>query len=98
LVAKEEEGHDPDLADHRKLSWLWRAVAEAALRAGDNVVATARHASQLGGLQDIGADRVRLLLGAGAVASAERASKARAAEAEQWADLSRPADFPESES
>jgi len=41
---------------------------------------------------------LRLLLGAGAVASAERASKARAAEAEQWADLSRSADFPESES
>jgi 2-keto-3-deoxy-6-phosphogluconate aldolase len=41
---------------------------------------------------------LRLLLGAGAVASAERASKARAAGAEQWADLSRSADFPESES
>lgn len=41
---------------------------------------------------------LRLLLSAGAVASAERASKARAAEAEQWADLSRSADFPESES
>jgi NAD(P)-dependent dehydrogenase (short-subunit alcohol dehydrogenase family) len=38
-----------------------RAVAEAALRAGDNVVTTARHDSQLGGLQDIGADRVRLV-------------------------------------
>lgn len=37
---------------------------------------------------------LRLLLGATAVESAERASKARAAEAEQWADVSRSADFP----
>jgi NAD(P)-dependent dehydrogenase (short-subunit alcohol dehydrogenase family) len=76
LVAKKEEGHDPDLADHRKLSWLWRAVAEAALRAGDNVVATARHASQLGGLQDIGADRVRLVTLDVTDAAASRAAAA----------------------
>jgi NAD(P)-dependent dehydrogenase (short-subunit alcohol dehydrogenase family) len=37
---------------------------------------------------------LRLLLGAGAVESAEKASKARAAEAEKWADVSRSADFP----
>jgi NAD(P)-dependent dehydrogenase (short-subunit alcohol dehydrogenase family) len=37
---------------------------------------------------------LRLLLGAGAVDAAEKASKARAAEAEQWAELSRSADFP----
>jgi NAD(P)-dependent dehydrogenase (short-subunit alcohol dehydrogenase family) len=37
---------------------------------------------------------LRLLLGAGAVESAEQASKARAAEAERWADVSRSADFP----
>ena len=37
---------------------------------------------------------LRLLLGAGAVESAEKASRARAAEAEKWADVSRSADFP----
>jgi hypothetical protein len=37
---------------------------------------------------------LRLLLGAGAVESAAKASRARAAEAEEWADVSRSADFP----
>jgi NAD(P)-dependent dehydrogenase (short-subunit alcohol dehydrogenase family) len=37
---------------------------------------------------------LRLLLGAGAVASAEQSSAARAAEAAKWADVSRSADFP----
>jgi NAD(P)-dependent dehydrogenase (short-subunit alcohol dehydrogenase family) len=37
---------------------------------------------------------LRLLLGAGAVISAAEASRTRAAEAEQWADVSRSADFP----
>jgi NAD(P)-dependent dehydrogenase (short-subunit alcohol dehydrogenase family) len=37
---------------------------------------------------------LRLLLGAGAVESAAKASQARAAEAEKWADVSRSADFP----
>ena len=37
---------------------------------------------------------LRLLLDAGAVELAEEASKARAAEAEKWADVSRSADFP----
>jgi NAD(P)-dependent dehydrogenase (short-subunit alcohol dehydrogenase family) len=37
---------------------------------------------------------LRLLLGSGAVEAAEKASKARAAEADQWADVSRSADFP----
>jgi NAD(P)-dependent dehydrogenase (short-subunit alcohol dehydrogenase family) len=37
---------------------------------------------------------LRLLLGAGAVASAEQSSAARAAEAEKWAEISRSADFP----
>jgi NAD(P)-dependent dehydrogenase (short-subunit alcohol dehydrogenase family) len=36
---------------------------------------------------------LRLLLGAGAVESAEKASRARAEEAEKWADVSRSADF-----
>jgi NAD(P)-dependent dehydrogenase (short-subunit alcohol dehydrogenase family) len=40
---------------------------------------------------------LRLLLGAGAVESAATSSKLRAAEAERWAELSRSADFPESE-
>ena len=39
---------------------------------------------------------LRLLLGAGAVAAARAASKRRADEAEQWAEVSRAADFPES--
>lgn len=37
---------------------------------------------------------LRLLLGAGAVAAAERASRARAAETAEWADVSRSADSP----
>ena len=37
---------------------------------------------------------LRLLLGAGAVDAAARASELRAAEAEQWAEVSRSADFP----
>ncbi|UBU17951.1 oxidoreductase [Nonomuraea gerenzanensis] len=40
---------------------------------------------------------LRLLLGAGAVEMADRSSKARAAEAEQWAEVSRSADFPPGE-
>lgn len=39
----------------------------------------------------------RLLLGAGAVESAAKASEARAAEADQWAAVSRSADFPPGE-
>ena len=41
---------------------------------------------------------LRLLLGARAVESAEKASKTRAAEAEKWAEVSRSADFPPDES
>jgi NAD(P)-dependent dehydrogenase (short-subunit alcohol dehydrogenase family) len=41
---------------------------------------------------------LRLLLGAGAVQMAEKASRERAAEAEKWADVSRSADFPADES
>ena len=37
---------------------------------------------------------LRLLLGAGAVDAAEKASQVRAAEAARWADVSRSADFP----
>jgi NAD(P)-dependent dehydrogenase (short-subunit alcohol dehydrogenase family) len=40
---------------------------------------------------------LRLLLGAGAVESAAKASKARAEEAESWAETSRSADFPPDE-
>jgi len=40
---------------------------------------------------------LRLLLGAAAVRLAEEASRARAAEAEKWADVSRSADFPAGE-
>lgn len=40
---------------------------------------------------------LRLLLGAGAVESAAQSAEARAAEAEQWAEVSRSADFPAGE-
>jgi len=40
---------------------------------------------------------LRLLLGAGAVASAAKASEERALEAARWADVSRSADFPDGE-
>ena len=40
---------------------------------------------------------LRLLLGDGAVRSADTSSRERAAEAEQWADVSRSADFPDGE-
>jgi NAD(P)-dependent dehydrogenase (short-subunit alcohol dehydrogenase family) len=40
---------------------------------------------------------LRLLLGDGAVQSADKSSRERAAEAEQWAEVSRSADFPEGE-
>ena len=40
---------------------------------------------------------LRLLLGAGAVESAARSSRERAAEADTWAEISRSADFPEGE-
>jgi NAD(P)-dependent dehydrogenase (short-subunit alcohol dehydrogenase family) len=46
---------------------------------------------------DLDEPPLRLLLGAGAVESAERSSRERAAEAEKWADISRSADFPEGE-
>ncbi len=46
---------------------------------------------------DLDEPPLRLLLGAGAVASAERSSRERAAEAETWAEESRSADFPEGE-
>jgi NAD(P)-dependent dehydrogenase (short-subunit alcohol dehydrogenase family) len=40
---------------------------------------------------------LRLLLGAGAVSSADESSRQRTAEAERWAEVSRSADFPEGE-
>jgi NAD(P)-dependent dehydrogenase (short-subunit alcohol dehydrogenase family) len=40
---------------------------------------------------------LRLLLGDGAVKSADKSSRERAAEAERWAEVSRSADFPEGE-
>jgi NAD(P)-dependent dehydrogenase (short-subunit alcohol dehydrogenase family) len=40
---------------------------------------------------------LRLLLGDGAVSSADKSSRERAAEAERWAEVSRSADFPEGE-
>jgi NAD(P)-dependent dehydrogenase (short-subunit alcohol dehydrogenase family) len=57
----------------------------------------ARAARIITGLVDLDEPPLRLLLGAGAVESARRAAQARAAEAEQWADMSRSADFPAGE-
>jgi NAD(P)-dependent dehydrogenase (short-subunit alcohol dehydrogenase family) len=48
-------------------------------------------------LVDLADPPLRLLLGDGAVSAAERSSRERAAEAEQWAEVSRSADFPEGE-
>jgi NAD(P)-dependent dehydrogenase (short-subunit alcohol dehydrogenase family) len=44
---------------------------------------------------DLDEPPLRLLLGDGAVKSAEESSRKRAAEAEKWAEISRSADFPE---
>jgi len=46
---------------------------------------------------DLDEPPLRLLLGAGAVESAARSSRERAAEADTWAEISRSADFPEGE-
>jgi NAD(P)-dependent dehydrogenase (short-subunit alcohol dehydrogenase family) len=46
---------------------------------------------------DLDEPPLRLLLGDGAVKSAEESSRKRAAEAEKWAEVSRSADFPEGE-
>ena len=48
-------------------------------------------------LVDLDEPPLRILLGDGAVRSAEKSSRERAAEAERWADVSRSADFPEGE-
>ena len=52
-----------------------------------------RAAALIIGIARLDEPPLRLLLGAGAVESAEKASRARAAEAEKWADVSRSADF-----
>ncbi|MEO3873432.1 oxidoreductase [Nonomuraea sp. B12E4] len=54
----------------------------------------ARIITEIAGLDD---PPLRLLLGAGAVEAAETSSKARAAEAGKWAEVSRSADFPPGE-
>jgi NAD(P)-dependent dehydrogenase (short-subunit alcohol dehydrogenase family) len=46
---------------------------------------------------DLDQPPLRLLLGDGAVRSADQSSRERAAEAERWAEVSRSADFPEGE-
>jgi NAD(P)-dependent dehydrogenase (short-subunit alcohol dehydrogenase family) len=56
-----------------------------------------RAAKILVDLVDLDAPPLRLLLGDGAVRSADQSSRERAAEAEQWAGVSRSADFPEGE-
>jgi NAD(P)-dependent dehydrogenase (short-subunit alcohol dehydrogenase family) len=48
-------------------------------------------------LVDLDEPPLRLLLGDGAVRSADKSSRERAAEAERWAEVSRSADFPEGE-
>jgi NAD(P)-dependent dehydrogenase (short-subunit alcohol dehydrogenase family) len=54
----------------------------------------ARAAQIITGITDLAEPPLRLLLGVFAVTSAADASRTRAAEAEQWADVSRSADFP----
>jgi NAD(P)-dependent dehydrogenase (short-subunit alcohol dehydrogenase family) len=54
----------------------------------------ARAAKIITGIAGLDDPPLRLLLGAGAVESAGEASRARAAEAEKWAEVSRSADFP----
>jgi NAD(P)-dependent dehydrogenase (short-subunit alcohol dehydrogenase family) len=56
-----------------------------------------RAANILLDLVDLDEPPLRLLLGDGAVRSADKSSRERAAEAERWAKLSRSADFPEGE-
>jgi NAD(P)-dependent dehydrogenase (short-subunit alcohol dehydrogenase family) len=56
-----------------------------------------RAANILVDLVDLDEPPLRLLLGEGAVTSADKSSRERAAEAERWAALSRSADFPEGE-
>jgi NAD(P)-dependent dehydrogenase (short-subunit alcohol dehydrogenase family) len=56
-----------------------------------------RAANVLLDLVDLDEPPLRLLLGDGAVRSAQKSSRERAAEAEQWAEVSRSADFPEGE-
>jgi NAD(P)-dependent dehydrogenase (short-subunit alcohol dehydrogenase family) len=56
-----------------------------------------RAANILLDLVDLDEPPLRLLLGDGAVRSADESSRERAAEAEQWAEVSRSADFPEGE-
>ena len=56
-----------------------------------------RAANILLDLVDLDEPPLRLLLGDGAVRSADKSSQERAAEAERWAEVSRSADFPEGE-
>jgi NAD(P)-dependent dehydrogenase (short-subunit alcohol dehydrogenase family) len=56
-----------------------------------------RAANILVDLVDLDEPPLRLLLGDGAIRSADESSRQRAAEAERWADVSRSADFPEGE-
>ena len=56
-----------------------------------------RAANILVDLVELDEPPLRLLLGEGAVTSADKSSRERAAEAERWAALSRSADFPEGE-
>ncbi|MEU8385050.1 oxidoreductase [Streptosporangium sp. NPDC048865] len=57
----------------------------------------ARAARVLLDIVDLDEPPLRLLLGAGAVDMAEKSSRARAAEAARWAEVSRSADFPPGE-
>jgi NAD(P)-dependent dehydrogenase (short-subunit alcohol dehydrogenase family) len=56
-----------------------------------------RAANILVDLVDLDEPPLRLLLGEGALTSADKSSRERAAEAERWAAVSRSADFPEGE-
>ncbi len=56
-----------------------------------------RAANILLDLVDLDEPPLRLLLGDGALSSAEKSSRERAVEAEEWSEVSRSADFPEGE-
>lgn len=71
----------------------WRKVNMRGNEAGD----PARAAKILLRIVENPNPPLRLLLGAGAVAAAEKTSLERAAEAAEWASVSRSADFPADE-
>jgi NAD(P)-dependent dehydrogenase (short-subunit alcohol dehydrogenase family) len=77
--------YEPSVGDMHR-----RRQAMSGTEAGDPV----RAAGIIVAIAELDEPPLRLLLGAGAVDLADTASKARAAEASKWAEVSRSADFP----